>query len=177
MIPDLIAALGKAGGPMLGTIIGGPVGTLAGAAIGALADAFGTKPTAEAVKEAIETRPDAADIVQRVEAEKAPALSADLEAILRDRQGARDQTLSLADKGSPMQYGAAVVSAIVLIGFGVLSYLALKPETAGVRSDVTLYLLGAWQTLAGGVVGYWVGSSAGSASKDIALKQMASSNR
>jgi hypothetical protein len=28
-------------------------------------------------------------------------------------------------------------------------------------------------TLAGGVVGYWVGSSAGSASKDVALKQMA----
>ena len=169
---DLISAVIKAGGPILGTVIGGPVGTLAGAAIGALADALGTPATPEAVKEAIETRPDAAAIVQKVEAEKAPALNADLEAILRDRQGARDHTLALADKGSPMQYGAAVVSAIVLIGFAVLSYLALKPETAGVRSDVTLYLLGAWQTLAGGVVGYWVGSSAGSASKDVAIKQI-----
>lgn len=170
---DLIQSLIKAGAPILGTVIGGPVGTLAGAAIGALAEALGTQPTPEAVKKAIETQPGAAEIVQRVEAEKAPSLNADLEAILRDRQGARDHTLALVEKTSPMQYGAAIVSAIVLIGFGVLSYLALKPETAGVRSDVTLYLLGAWQTLAGGVVGYWVGSSAGSASKDSALKQIA----
>ena len=108
MIPDLIAALAKAGAPMLGTVIGGPVGTLAGAAIGALADAFGTKATPEAVKEAIETRPDAAAIVQRVEAEKAPALNADLEAIMRDRQGARDQTIALVDKGSPIAWGAPI---------------------------------------------------------------------
>lgn len=174
MIPDLILALGKAGAPVLGTVIGGPVGTLAGAAIGALADAFGTKATPEAVKQAIETRPDAAAIVQRVEAEKAPALSADLEAILRDRQGARDQTLALVDKGSVISWGAPVVSVLVLSGFIALSWLAMNPSP-GVRADVVLYLLGAWQTLAGGVVGYWVGSSAGSASKDVALKQMAAS--
>jgi len=172
MIPDLIAALAKAGAPMLGTVIGGPVGTLAGAAIGALADAFGTKATPEAVKEAIETRPDAAAIVQRVEAEKAPALNADLEAIMRDRQGARDQTLALVDKGSPIAWGAPIVSVLVLAGFIGLSWLAMNP-TPTVRHEVVLYLLGAWQTLAGGVVGYWVGSSAGSASKDVALKQMA----
>lgn len=172
MIPDLIAALGKAGAPLLGTIIGGPVGTLAGAAIGALADALGTKPTPEAVKEAIETRPDAAAIVQRVEAEKAPALNADFEAIMRDRQGARDHTLALVDKGSAMAWGAPIVSVLVLSGFIGLSWLAMNP-TPTVRADVVLYLLGAWQTLAGGVVGYWVGSSAGSASKEIALKQMA----
>lgn len=171
---DLIAALTKAGAPILGTLIGGPVGTIAGAAIGALAEALGTPATAEAVKEAIETRPDAAAIVKQVEAEKAPALNADLEAILRDRQAARDHTVALVDKGSPMAYGAAVVSVIVVAGFVALSFLAMKPETAGVRSDVVLYLLGAWQSLATAVVGYWIGSSAGSASKDTALKQIAS---
>lgn len=35
------------------------------------------------------------------------------------------------------------------------------------------YLLGAWQSLATAVVGYWIGSSAGSATKDAALKQIA----
>jgi len=72
---DLIKALAKVGAPMLGSVIGGPVGTLAGAAIGALADALGTKPTVEAVKEAIE-KPEAAIIVQKVEADKGPELYA-----------------------------------------------------------------------------------------------------
>lgn len=69
---DLIQAVIKAGGPLLGTVIGGPVGTLAGAAIGALAEALGTQPTPEAVKAAIETKPGAAAVVQKVEASKGP---------------------------------------------------------------------------------------------------------
>lgn len=172
---DLIQALVKAGAPILGTIIGGPVGTLAGAAIGALAEALGTQATPEAVKAAIETKPGATAIVQQVEAEKAPALNADLEAILRDRQGARDQTMSLVEKGSAMAWGAPVVSVVVICGFVGLSYLSMKPESAGIRTDVALYLLGAWQSLATAVVGYWIGSSAGSATKDAALKHIASS--
>lgn len=172
---DLIQALVKAGAPILGTVIGGPVGTLAGAAIGALAEALGTPATPEAVKQAIETKPGAVEIVKQVEAEKAPSLNADLEAIIRDRQAARNQTMALVEKGSPMAWGAAVVSLIVVCGFVVLSLLAMKPEAAGVRSDVVLYLLGAWQSLATSVIAYWVGSSAGSATKDAALKQIASS--
>jgi hypothetical protein len=174
-VNDLIAALTKAGAPILGTIIGGPVGTLAGAAIGALAEALGTTATPEAVKTAIETGgPQAEVIVKRVEAEKAPALNADLEAILRDRQGARDQTMALVEKGSTLAWGAPVVSVVVLAGFVGLSFLAMKPESAGIRADVALYLLGAWQSLATAVVGYWIGSSAGSAAKDAAIKQIAS---
>jgi hypothetical protein len=73
-VNDLIATLTKAGAPILGTLIGGPVGTIAGAAIGALAEALGTPATPEAVKQAIETRPEAAAIVRAVEAEKAPDL-------------------------------------------------------------------------------------------------------
>lgn len=169
---DLIQSLIKAGAPILGTVIGGPVGTLAGAAIGALAEALGTPPTPEAVKQAIETQPGAAAIVRQVEAEKAPALNADLEAILRDRQGARDHTLALVEKGSSIAWGAPSVSLVIVIGFCGLSYMALNP-TPGVRQDVVLYLLGAWQSLVTAVVGYWIGSSAGSASKDTALKQIA----
>ncbi|CAM5194542.1 Holin of 3TMs, for gene-transfer release OS=Bosea thiooxidans OX=53254 GN=SAMN05660750_03309 PE=4 SV=1 [Bosea thiooxidans] len=71
---DLIKAVIKAGGPLLGTVIGGPVGTLAGAAIGALAEALGTPATPEAVKQAIETKPGAIEIVKQVEAVKGPEL-------------------------------------------------------------------------------------------------------
>lgn len=169
---DLIQTLIKAGAPLLGTVVGGPVGALAGAAIGALADALGTPATAEAVNAAIKSGPSAVAIVKQVEAEKAPELHADLQAILRDRQNAREHTLALVDKGSVIAWGAPAVSVIVVIGFIALSWMAMNP-TQGVRPDVVLYLLGAWQSLATAVVGYWIGSSAGSASKEVALKQMA----
>ncbi|MCO5092681.1 hypothetical protein [Bosea sp. (in: a-proteobacteria)] len=72
---DLVQALVKAGAPVLGTVIGGPVGALATAAIGALADALGTQATPEAVKEAIETKPEATVIVRQVEAERGQELA------------------------------------------------------------------------------------------------------
>ena len=63
-----------------------------------------------------------------------------------------------------------VVSVIVLSGFSVFSFLAMKPELAGVKESVVLFLLGAWSTMAAGVVSYWVGSSAGSKQKDDTIK-------
>ncbi len=69
------------------------------------------------------------------------------------------------------QIGPIIVSVIVLIGFSAFSFLAMKPETAGVKDSVVLFLLGAWSTLAAGVVAYWVGSSAGSARKDETLEK------
>lgn len=59
-----------------------------------------------------------------------------------------------------------IISVIVLAGFGMFSFLAMKPELSGVKESVVLFLLGAWSTMAAGVVNYWVGSSASSAKKD-----------
>ncbi len=67
---------------------------------------------------------------------------------------------------------AIIVSVIVLLGFASFSFLAMKPELAGVKESVVLFLLGAWSTLAAGVVSYWVGSSAGSAKKDETISSM-----
>lgn len=67
---------------------------------------------------------------------------------------------------------AVIVSIIVLLGFSAFSFLAMKPETAGVKESVVLFLLGAWSTLAAGVVAYWVGSSAGSKQKDDTIQSM-----
>lgn len=70
-----------------------------------------------------------------------------------------------------------VVSVIVLTGFSVFSFLAMKPELAGVKESVVLFLLGAWSTMAAGVVSYWVGSSAGSKQKDEAIQSIAGATK
>ncbi len=62
--------------------------------------------------------------------------------------------------------GAIVVSLIVLLGFITISFMAMKPEYAGVKQEVVLFLLGNWSTLAGVAVAYWLGSSASSKQKD-----------
>lgn len=64
------------------------------------------------------------------------------------------------------QLAPVIISVIVLMGFSGFSFLAMKPELTNVKESVVLFLLGAWSTMAAGVVNYWVGSSAGSAKKD-----------
>lgn len=59
-----------------------------------------------------------------------------------------------------------IITIIVLVGFGAISFLAMKPELAGVKESTVLYLLGAWQSLATAAVTYWLGSSNSSAKKD-----------
>ncbi len=169
----LTGALKQVGGTILGGLIGGPAGAaIAPVIIGALADALGADKTPEAVTKAITDNPDlAGPVVQRVEANQAAAFR-ELELRLSDVQNARAQTIQLVQAGSAMAWGAPVVSVIILTGFIGLSFLAMKPESAGIRADVALYLLGAWQSLATAVVVYWVGSSAGSAAKDQRLAQI-----
>ncbi len=69
------------------------------------------------------------------------------------------------------QIAPVIVSVIVLVGFAGFSFLAMKPDLAGVKESVVLFLLGAWSTLAAGVVNYWVGSSSGSAKKDETIQK------
>lgn len=67
-----------------------------------------------------------------------------------------------------------VVTVIVLAGFAVISFLAMKPELAGVKESVVLYLLGAWQSMAAAAVAYWLGSSNSSSKKDETIQNMVS---
>jgi hypothetical protein len=62
--------------------------------------------------------------------------------------------------------GAIIVSIVVLTGFILLSFLAMKPESAGVKYEIVLVLLGNWSGLAFAVTGYWVGSTISSKQKD-----------
>lgn len=63
-------------------------------------------------------------------------------------------------------YAPGIVSVLILLGFMGFSFLAMKPELAGVKESVVLFLLGAWSTMAAGVVNYWLGSSNSSQRKD-----------
>ena len=71
------------------------------------------------------------------------------------------------------QIAPVVISVLVLGGFTMFSFLAMKPELAGVKESVVLFLLGAWSTMAAGVVTYWVGSSSSSKQKDETIQNMA----
>jgi hypothetical protein len=68
--------------------------------------------------------------------------------------------------------GPIVVSGIVLLGFILISFLAMKPEFSGVKQEVVLFLLGSWSGMAGIAVAYWLGSSAGSKNKDDVIQSM-----
>ena len=62
--------------------------------------------------------------------------------------------------------GPIVVSMIILIGFIMVSFLALKPQTAGVDDKLIVLLFGSWSTLAGMAANFWLGSSSSSKQKD-----------
>lgn len=87
----------------------------------------------------------------------------------RDRGSARSQTVELAKAGSPIAWGAPIISMLVLGVFGVVLYRVVTgADGAGANPNATL-MLGALTTMASAVVSYWVGSSAGSAAKNALL--------
>ncbi|UXQ89161.1 hypothetical protein [Synechococcus phage MinM1] len=106
----------------------------------------------------------------RIEAEHERAM---LAATLADVAGARGQTVELARQGSPIAWGAPVVSAIVLLAFAAALYAVVAQEIPEGSRELALLLLGGLLGMAQAVVAYWVGSSAGSARKDEALRGIA----
>lgn len=68
--------------------------------------------------------------------------------------------------------GPIIVSLVVLAGFIGISFLAMKPDYAGVKQEVVLFLLGSWSGLAGIAVAYWLGSSAGSSDKSKQIERL-----
>lgn len=95
----------------------------------------------------------------------------ELEAALADVQSARQQTVQLAQAGSPISWGAPIVSVLVVIGFlSVLGifFFGTFPEGQAAQSVANM-LLGALAIAFGQVVNYWLGSSVGSQRKDFFL--------
>ena len=174
LVPLLASSAPTIGG-LLGGFIPFPGGAILGKmAGGILAEALGVPPTPEAVHTAITTGDpatvsaalSAADVKMQAEIERHKADLADI-------QDARATTVKYVQAGSSLSLGAVIISIVVLIGFCGISFLAMKPELAGVDKSVTLFLLGAWSGFAGSVITFWIGSSAGSAVKTDQIAAMA----
>ncbi len=113
----------------------------------------------------------------RIAAERAAASEAAgqtaLAARLADVAGARAATVALAQAGSSTAWGAPVVSVVVLLTFAIVVGVALTRAMPPESSAILNVLMGTLGAMATNVVGYWVGSSAGSARKDARLASMA----
>lgn len=100
------------------------------------------------------------------------ARQADLDAMkasIADIANARQQTVDLAKSGSPIAYGAVIVSALAMVIFLVMGGLVLFRVVPEGSQPIVLLLMGTVATLPTHVLNYWIGSSAGSATKDITI--------
>lgn len=168
--------------PTLGKILGGfipfPGGAILGEVAGKIiAESLGVPPNPDAVNSALQGK--TAEEVTAALSEAEAKITAEVEkfkAALEDIQDARETNFKLAKLGSPLQWGAPVVSVLITIGFlgalGALMFFKMNfTETAG---QAMLLLIGSLATMQTQVVNYWLGSSSGSADKSAQIAVMAS---
>lgn len=129
---------------------------------------FGTDD-AGAIERAIATDPAKAlefkTALIKAESEARRMEHDELIARIQDVASARAQTVELAKAGSVIAWGAPIVSIIVLATFGWVLKMVLTATIPAGQENLIYIMLGALTTMATGVVGYWVGSTAGSAQK------------
>lgn len=82
-----------------------------------------------------------------------------LKAHIADTQDARDMSVEMARERHPLAYGAAVVTLLIL-GLFAYTLIAASPVEADMRETL--------KVLAVAAATYWIGSSRGSASKELA---------
>ena len=85
---------------------------------------------------------------------------------LADVANGRAMAARLTQSGSSLAWGAPITSVVVLVTFGAVVSLVLLHTIPTGSETVLNVLLGTLAAMATNVVGYWVGSSAGSARKD-----------
>ena len=185
VVPGFGTALGAAGGvvldlaPELGRWLFGPDAEPAVSAVQkALGSVTGTADPAMQTQTLADPEKAAALRVElaRVASEQASAEAASKQAILlaqlSDVANARATTTQLAQVGSTIAWGAPVVSLVVLVTFGGVIIMALTRAMPPGAEPVLNVLMGTLGAMATSVVGYWVGSSAGSARKDTRLANL-----
>ncbi|MGI4798261.1 MAG: hypothetical protein ACRYF2_05285 [Janthinobacterium lividum] len=185
VVPGIGTALGAAGGvaldlaPELGQWLFGPGAGTTVAAVQTAVQAVTGSDDAGVQLQAL-TDPDLARTLRVQLAGIAAARSVaasksaqdQLMARLADVANARATTVQLAQSHSPLSWGAAIVSVVVLTTFAgvmIMSLLRTIPESA---APVVNVLLGSLTTMATSVVSYWVGSSIGSVRKDAKIANL-----
>lgn len=97
----------------------------------------------------------------------------ELNARLADVASARNQTVELAKAGSPLAWGAGVVSVLAIVVFAGFVYMLFAKVVPEGMKEALLLLGGSAATGYGMVLSYWLGSSSGSAQKTAALEKAA----
>ncbi len=189
VVPGVGTALGAVGGivldlaPEVGRwLFGSNAAPVLSAVQSAVTAVTGTPETAaQAValadpEKAAALRVELAKIAAEQESAAAAAAAAALAAQLTDVANARALTVQLAQSGSRIAWGAPVVSVVVLVTFGITMIMALTRSLPAGAEPVLNVLMGTLGAMATSVVGYWVGSSAGSDRKDEHLVSLANRN-
>ncbi|MBV9655120.1 MAG: hypothetical protein JOZ42_11220 [Acetobacteraceae bacterium] len=95
-----------------------------------------------------------------------------LKASFADTADARGTLVKLADKESPVAYGAPVVSIVVAVGFFVVVALTIAfPERLD-KNNAAYALIGTMATAFATMISFWLGSSQSSRNKDETVRQM-----
>ena len=153
-------------------IMGDKAGVAAAKITGIAQDILGTSDAA-GIERAISADPNLALqfrlAVIQAEADARRQEFDTLQAQLADVQSARNQTVELAKAGSAIAWGAPLVSVLITAGFFVMLYLVIQREIPEGSRDLANIMLGSLGSSFTAVVGYWVGSSAGSAQKTAVL--------
>lgn len=162
--------------PTLAQWIGGDkAGKVADQVANAAKAVFGTTEEGS-IEKAIATDPNLALqfklAIANIEDRERQRSHDELLARMQDTQSAREQTVRLAQMGSPLQWGAAIVSFIVVAAFAMVAYMVFDEAIPQQNREMALYLVGQLSGFVGTCVAYWVGSSAGSASKDQTIKKL-----
>jgi len=173
LVLDLAPEIGK-------SLFGDKGGQTAAAVARAVESAAGTSDAAAATQKlqadpaaALVLRLKLAQIAAARQTEEDEARNAQLAAHIANTSDARSQTVKLAQLGSSLAWGAPVISLIVVIAFfTVLMVIALHGIPAGAETILNV-MLGFLGSAFGAVVGYWVGSSSGSAQKTEVLGNLA----
>ncbi len=160
--------------PEIGKFLFGSKGEATAAAVAQVVQAVTGATDADVAQQVIARDPQAAaqlrlQLAQLAAQQEQAARQAELDELtsrLRDVQDARAQTVSLARSGSGVQWSPAIVSFVVLTTFGVVMWAALNRSLPQGSETILNMLLGTLAAMATSVVGYWVGSSAGSAQKN-----------
>ena len=151
---------------LIGFFAGEKAGEVAETISGVAKRVFGTDD-ATSVQQQIADNPSLADkFVEQLRAETERYKIA-----VEDTQDARRSTLSLVQAGSPMAWGAVVVSILVTLAFianiGVL--FTVKVQFTETTGQVLLLLTGTLSAAFTQVINYWLGSSAGSTDKSATI--------
>jgi len=171
--------------PLLGTLLGGPLGGAIGGLVAVIGSAFGLTPeetTPQRINQLLDTDPQAAIKLAEIEANNKVEIQKLL--LEQDRLAMEARKAEFADTASARQRQVDVVKAtgkqdvnvyflawLVVIGFFALTGLLIFKSVPAEQNSVVFMLFGGLVSGFSTVMGYFFGSSRGSAMKSQLLAE------